>query len=423
MNDLHDRFAALDLLDPPDQWDAIQEQAETAHPLAQPVQKASWWRGPVLAFAAASLVLLVGGVLWILRSEPEAQVVEPSIEAREVLEADSWNPILARSTARPASTLASCASMSIPEARDVPAWPRPYSSGWWPALFDQRSGRVLYFDQNRTWAFDVCTNTWARLGDYHGDIFSGATLVYDVDSDKAILIGHPDQYGPATAVLDMDSQTWTVQANPSPLSDHSYPTGAVYDPVSGLVVVTETGSGLVWAYDVDTDTWSEVGRIPFGEDALFFLLGYSASLDHLIVTTQTGDETLLVDPRTGTTSVISTWTPYVPPGRGDVAYGQTDDSVIVTDLERAKTGKVWEFDTGSLAWTETIRLSDDFLPTVDPEAKRVPTAKQFPDAIVEDPINGRMLILAFRNFDSSDGVWAYDQDTGQWAFIPFVTSD
>lgn len=425
MSDLHDRFATLDLLDAPDQWDIIEERVDVVEPLAPtPVRKASWWRGPALAFAAAAFVLLVGAVLVFFRGEPEAEVVQPSIDASEVLEPDSWNPILAETKARPAPVPATCASMSAPEEQDAPAWPRPNPNGWWPALFDPNSGQVLYFDLNRTWTLDLCTNTWTRVGDYHDDIFYGSTLVFDVDSDKTVLIGHAAQYDPATAILDTDTRTWTKMQSQSPVSDpYNYPPGAVYDPVSGLVVVTETGSGLVWAYDVDTDTWSEVGRIPLGEDAAFFLLGYSGSLDRFIVTTQTGNETLLVDPRTGTTKVISTRTPYVPLGRGDLAFGQTTDSVIVTDLERNKTGKAWEFDIRSLAWTEAIGLPDEFLPTVDPDAKRLPMAKQLPDAIIEDPINGRMLVFTFRNSDETDGVWTHAQDATEWSFIPLAIVD
>jgi hypothetical protein len=420
MTNLHRRFAALDLLDAPEQWDDIQERAnaDQQHP-ARPARRIPWWRGPAVAFAAAAIVLLAGAMLWMLKAEPETDVVGP-IAADDVLEPDWWNPILADTTAGPVLAPARCEPVSVPNVADAASWPSPFGSwGLLRAVFDPHVGEMIYDDSIWTWLFDVCTNTWTRVaqddgGGSHGWI---GALVYDSDSEAAVSFGVDD-----VRVLDRGTGIWIASAYPD--TDSGVPlatsvgdrriSGAVYDPVSGLIIVQVDYEPLLWAYDVDTDTWTEVGRIPetLASEA-FALLGYSRPLDRLIVTTPGEEETLLVDPRTGVTAVVATRSPWYPVSHGfpDHFLAQTAESVLVD----YPGFPLCEFNSRSLAWDDCHRY-DDGSPLGLAAVGR-------PTAIVEDTINNRLLLLYFRAPDDSDGIWAYARDTDDWDFIPVTISD
>ena len=135
-------------------------------------------------------------------------------------------------------------------------------SGNLAAAFDQHTGRIVYVDTlGETWTFDVCTNTWHRMnstGAMIGELSAG--LVYDVNSDRTVALGWEH-----ISVYDANTNTWTQPSNDTiGIGDGLIvPMGAVYDPISGLIITTDlTDSYLeTWAYDVDTNTWMLIGRL------------------------------------------------------------------------------------------------------------------------------------------------------------------
>jgi hypothetical protein len=422
MSDLRDRFAVLDLLDAPDQWGTIEERATAVQASSPvPVQEAARWRGPAWAAVVGVLVLLIGAPLWLLKSgsgpEPESGpvVVPPSIEASEVLVPESWNPILARTDARPAPDAATCPTFSIPEAEDRAGSPFvPYEGGWLAAAFDQRAGQVIYRDSERTWAFDVCTNTWHRLQDHdEGALLWSRALVYDIDSDTTVSFGWEK-----VAVFDPDTGSWTERDYPT--DDAGRPlasSGVAYDPVSGLIVASTAQDRILRSYDVETDTWTEIGNVPtpLEQDSSLNLFGYLPALDRFIVTTDASYATFLVDPRTGTTSVISTPSPGYPLWNGvRGTFWQTANSAIVD----YRSFSLCEFSTQSLAWDYCYSDDNNFPPSL---AAAQPLERAV-DVVVEDTINERLLFIGFRGYSSPDA-WAHDPTTNEWTRIPFATTN
>lgn len=352
----------------------------------------------------------------------ELKAADASIDAREVLEPASWNRLLAETKARLAPPPATCPTFSIPEAGDR-ARSRifPYDGGRSSrAVFDQNAGRVIYHDHERTWAFDVCTNTWTRLQDHDMWKPTGwlGTPVYDVDSAKIVSFGY------VINVFDAATGSWTEHTHPN---DWDGINGAVYDPVSGLIVAISQGNHrLLTAYDAETDTWTEIGIVPApSERDSLELLGYSPALDRFILTVAESGVwptppvdppgvTLLVDPRTGMTSVVSTPSPGYPFNlrEGHYRYGafwQTAGSVIVDRHGFPLCG----FSAQTLTWDTCYALPD--------ETPRQAAAFE-PNIIVEDTINDRLLFLTFRDYYLPDGLWAHDQATNQWTHVPFVIS-
>jgi hypothetical protein len=172
--------------------------------------------------------------------------------------------------------------------------------------FDPGSGRVLRLtSQGSFWTFDVCTNTWASEPMPEGIDHPVSEFVYDVDSDRFIAFAASDERVAQVWTYEPGTQTWTEKnewAGPPPPEGTGFPYfQAVYDPVSGLVVVREHVTSAMWTYDVDTDTWTEIDQgttlpppavvfRPFEEGDISGVgynfaqaLTYDASVDRLIL--------------------------------------------------------------------------------------------------------------------------------------------
>lgn len=63
----------------------------------------------------------------------------------------------------------------------------------------------------------------------------------------------------------LDGQHCVNQTCPLPRG----PLGAVYDPISGLVITSTNRGGEdweLWTYDVDTDAWAQLGTVTVDRD-------------------------------------------------------------------------------------------------------------------------------------------------------------
>jgi hypothetical protein len=423
-------------------------------------RRSRWWPRWAMAAAGFAAVLAFGGVAWLLGAgggtEPgdhvgSSSVVTTTAAATTTTEAAPvavWegipSTIWARTPppaavcpqgaeaqapgtvdqARPASDLSPAALATDPRL-DLP---RPDSDVWnnQAAAFDRHAGRVMLIDATgSTWAFDVCSNVWQELNPAvipagalgSSSIGGRGHLVYDVDSDRTIAIGE-DEVG----VYNAASNTWTIRSSlPEYLIGSA---GAVYDPVSGLVIVQVLEQGVL-AYDVDTDTWSRVGRVLVSHhmvydpalglwspaepepDATPLLVGYMADTDQLVFLHGGETGTQLVDPRTGAS------TPLENPPFGYGAWGEAYYAV--------GTDTVYMFGENA----SMCRL--------DPEAGRWVCADWPGDpsiahyqgfvARVGDSINGRIILIdgyCCGGFSSdlpeqhSYDVWAIDLETGEW---------
>ena len=324
--------------------------------------------------------------------------------------AGHWDPILADTRAKPTAGAATCPTGADPDVPGSAIQDRP-APGWAGLLagaFDSRTGRIVYLDEAReTWTFDVCTNTWQQMspsGVVSGDLSGG--LVYDADSGVTVAFTWNSAF-----VYDADDNTWIRQAPDPPFT----PWGAVYDPVSGLIITTElTDSYLdAWAYDVETNTWTLIGRLWEGEPDYhwFELLGRSGETDRLIFAS-VDSLTALVDPRTGTKTIIETATPAISFGWPKAQYGPAGETVFVAEgvwvyggmFDAPFPDQVCGFDVETSGWTWCFPM---------------PGGSKYASfaAMVGDPINDRLVLVhgVYGNFwtSSDDGVWAVALDTGE----------
>jgi hypothetical protein len=407
----------------------------------------------LLAFTRVGPETAVSTEVWRLEIDPQA--LSLATTTTTAIEPGGWNPILAETRAHQAPPAAVCPPGSDPDlpgpsdqqqpdarrTRDIcescegwsnwePWWYDPYREppfATQTAAFDRHAGRIVHLDAvGETWTFDVCTNTWhemnptGALSEIKGD------LVYDTDSDVTVALGV------LVSVYDANSNTCN-QPYPHLVDGRVLvePHGAVYDPLSGLILTVTRPTTTrpddhwtLWAYDVDTDTWTMVGPVLFERTTPcctgIDLLGYLPEIDRLIFTTHnefpTGSvriepTTLLLDPRTGEITTIPTDTPVVNPAIPPIRrHGQADNTVYVTNPD----GLICGFNSATTTWTTCF---------AGPEPSRHIAF----EALIDDPINNRLVLIngippdvlingipdAWWIEDAYDtGVWAIDLDTG-----------
>ncbi len=155
---------------------------------------------------------------------------------------------------------------------------RPSPRTWSPMAYDAESDRVILFggitgvDNDETWAYDFNTNTWtnmepaARPTRRHSH-----ALAYDAESDRVVLFGghlpgnnvHSDQ----TWAYDFNTNTWTNMeptTHPLKLAAHNL----AYDAESDRVVLfggddsdSVLHSNETWAYDLNANTWTDLSQV------------------------------------------------------------------------------------------------------------------------------------------------------------------
>ena len=407
------RKQSITMTAPVGQENSSQKIAMTApvkgQPQTRPDRPASRWRMRPALVAGLAFILVIG-----------------ALGATELLFRGDSDMTTAAFTCPPGST---------PDQLGPPDQPRP------PFVFDDNrmtfdpgSGRALMLNEpGLFWMFDVCTNTWTkapRPGEIGfntwtaeprpGEIGLVTDLVYDVDSGRAVAFAQ-DREAAQVWAFDPDRHQWTRKSN---LTVGPALLQAVYDPVTGLVVVRANTSQL-WTYDVDTDTWSEVDQgatlPPAVEDGDAQLLTYDASADRLILYLVNRDEpnssfsTWEFDIRAGHWEKQATNTPSLgigwwPSADGFIYDGANQVSVIYGRDPYVATYDAlehsWTVAHGSLGFAE----SDADEPALElfeflAEEGGLPGA-----AMTYDPVNERILVLG----GQENGVFAFNVATGEW---------
>ncbi len=410
-----------------------------------PRQKGSppLWRGPMIAVGTAVAIIAVVGVSLLmlggsggfdLAGEPTATTLEPALTTTAaptttISETPTttapivdgvvpglWDPILATTKAKAAPPAATCRAGTDPDVPGPVDQVRPGEGPWnnQAAVFDTHAGRIVYLDETGdTWTFDVCTNTWHQMEPF-GMPYEGWTgpadrdvgeLVYDIDSDRTIAFG-PD----FVSVYNANTNEWRQRSAPSGFDlEFGWPgLGAVYDPVSGLVIAQTIDDGLV-TYDVDADRWTTIGVITEPREITHegqtqtvwppFLVGYVAEADRLAFLGYDGapfqDSGALIDPRTGNTSPLENPPGGVQGGFGSFAYATGGETAYTYANGFCRLDPV-TFDWDCIASGQSQGTS----------------------ATVYDPINDRLVVINdwccnWPGTTVSDDVRAIDFNTGE----------
>jgi hypothetical protein len=360
---------------------------------------------------AALLAAMLGGML-IAGSQPAQHVpaVVPSVVRPPVM------PALA------------CPPGSTPDEPGPVDQLRP--PGFSGMAFDRRAGRLVTLWDSDTWTFDVCTNTWLQMHPTLEPPAPGPVgpLVYDVDSDLTIGVFGPDESPGNMWVYDLKANTWREVGPFAPFVNPTLASLRFYDPVSGRVVALRDDGdddtvGLeLWAYEVETDTWSPIRVDPLAIGPHYEFFTYDSSVDRLVAYARTwtggppGDwrfeaRTWLFDLRSGTWAATGTVAPgFFDAGMWGRGAGMAYDEVAARTVMMGQ-GHLVTYDASVDRW-ETVWTG----PSEGACGTR-PECRQAPDMIF-DPVNGRLIVYGGGMWAAEqpdlDDVLAFDATTNQW---------
>jgi N-acetylneuraminic acid mutarotase len=174
-----------------------------------------------------------------------------------------------------------------------------------PSLaYDSESDRVIMFGGATgsrstwgvadTWAYNHNTNTWTKMADGPGKHL-GARIAYEVESDRIILFGgiNPNtfDYYDDTWAYDYNSDTWTdmqPKVSPPGRNYQSITYDAKADRVltwGGTDVYNQPVGDSIWSYNVNSNSWQELnpGEDPHPNCRDYSTMAYDAESDRSIL--------------------------------------------------------------------------------------------------------------------------------------------
>lgn len=190
----------------------------------------------------------------------------------------------------------------------------PSGRGLFGMTYDSKSDQVILFGgvagngndqsayQDDTWVFDVASQTWREMKPPVSPSPRGGRLVYDAESDRSILycsMNETAENGPVlkdTWAYDHNTDTWTQMKAQGPTN--SWMCEMVYDSESDRIILfggwdvqLKRGFQETWAYDYNSDTWTEMKPAvsPAGHGSHNFMV-YDSKADRVILWSEDGSE-------------------------------------------------------------------------------------------------------------------------------------
>ena len=263
---------------------------------------------------------------------------------------------------------------AINQWKQMSACPHPQGAGG-DITYSSKADRIILvfpsdpeppeswnFTLTQTWAYDFNTDTWTRLADIpKGRI--GPRIAYDSESDKIILFGGytltTDQFINETWAYDFNTDKWTQMQPVLTPKDHNYQCMAYDSKADRVVNFGGENERSLWTYDYNTDTWDELksDNLPTGSYYCGFTYNEKADLFILYGGTNWGsDETWTFDLNS------NTWQKLLPaqnPGRLSrltLVYDPVTDKSILyggqIETEQFNyTGEAWSYDLNTNTWT------------------------------------------------------------------------
>jgi len=151
---------------------------------------------------------------------------------------------------------------------------QPPGRCWADMVYDKDSDRIILFGgfsgdtiYDKTWTYDYNTNKWTDMNpSTHPSPRWGHRMAYEEESDRIILFGGSIGLPPNPVVLndtwayDYNSNTWsnmTPTTSPTGVLNH----GLAYDTNSDRIILfggwdeALVNSGDTWVYDFNTNSW------------------------------------------------------------------------------------------------------------------------------------------------------------------------
>lgn len=228
--------------------------------------------------------------------------------------------------------------------------------------YDTASERVVLAEPDgSTWAYDPAANTWEAKTESGPPVW-GSGIAYDAQSDRMILVGE-DQ----TWAYDLDRDTWE-QMQPKRTPPYREFGKVAYDIESDQVILFGGNSGTIgeplgdtWAYDYDSDTWTEMSPEASPPARSYAALAYDPVMDRVLLFGGSVDEETAEFDDTWAYDVDrDAWTQIETAGPGARAWHSmvADDEVGLVVLfgggvtRDDYTNEVWIFDPATERWSQ-----------------------------------------------------------------------
>lgn len=243
--------------------------------------------------------------------------------------------------------------------------------------YDIESDRVLMYGGlhlghttvGEMWAYDYNTNTWQQMTSGPEDHLGGY-IAYDSESDRVILFGGLSLISwnifNDTWAYDFNTDTWTeMKLSASPPARNAH--GMAYDAESDRVIIF--GSAIppdpyVWAYDYNTDTWEQMPASSEMPGTLDWVsMTYDSQADRIILyggvsgSGEFQDKTWAYDYNTNTWTEMKPGTnpgplmshvmTYSSVAKLVILFGGIDDFTFI-----GISDKTWTYDFTANSWSE-----------------------------------------------------------------------
>jgi hypothetical protein len=282
-------------------------------------------------------------------------------------------------------------------------------------------------NQNDTWIYDVASETWREMKPSVSPFRRQARLVYDAESDRTIQycgVTNLDSGGiwdhVDTWAYDQNANTWTQMKAQGPI-DHFWCEMA-YDSESDRIILfggwnfpKDEGFQETWAYDYNTDTWTDMKPAvsPPGRNA--HMMVYDSKADRIImwgggtsssIPEDKDDRSVWAyDYNTNTWEEKASTTGPAPRWWPAGAYHEGADRTIIYGGSMNGMTDMWAYDYNQNSWTQ---LNPSVIP-----------GKLSQNAMVYLPGLDRLFLFGgFTDFKYFLNLsWLYDYSANTWTKV------
>jgi hypothetical protein len=221
-------------------------------------------------------------------------------------------------------------------------------------------GAEPYVSVRETWAYDPVADAWSVVGTEQPNGLHGARSAYDAESDRIIVISKEEE---KVWAYDVDTDSWEERSNATAGID-TY-NGIAYDAESDRVVTFGggfgSGPGSTLAYDYNTDTWTDLSDEASPSDRFYQMMTYDPATDRIIMFGGTQGnaetptaETWAFDVNTNTWTQLHPETAPSPRGWAAFGFNPADNTLVLFGggpTREEATDETWVFDPSSDNWT------------------------------------------------------------------------
>lgn len=292
----------------------------------------------------------------------------------------------------------------------------------------------LPYELGDTWSYDYNTNKFVDMSPASAPpVREVGAMAYDSQSDRIVMFGGIEDYATRldrndTWAYDYNTNTWT-NMNPILAPDVRDAFGMVYDSESDRIIIFGGYDSAhhvtlndTWAYDLESNTWEEMNPATAPSERYFPGMAYDEESDRVILFGGVfqgglGDDTWAYDYNTDTWVELSPGTNPVGRKAHAMTYDDESDRVVMFGGAGGNSlalDDIWTFDFNSLTWE---RKYSSYQPTARLRHSMVYDSES--DVIIS--FGGTEVTYENGPMIDDDVTWAYDMNANHWRQMSPIT--